>query len=48
MWLFEDSTYKPVTIKDTNYPIKTHKVEKLFNHTIVCEYSETETRQRGI
>jgi hypothetical protein len=48
VWLFEDSTYKPVTIKDTNYSIKTHKVEKLFNHTIVCEYSETETRQRGI
>jgi len=48
VWLYEDSTYKPVTIKDTNYSIKTHKVEKLFNHTIVCEYSETETRQRGI
>lgn len=48
VWLFEDSIYKPVTIKDTSYTVKSHKVDKLFNHTIVCEYSETETRQRGI
>ncbi len=48
VWLYENSTYKPVMITDTNYNVKTSKVDKVFNYSITCEYSETETRQRAI
>lgn len=48
VWLYEDSKYKPVTITNNNYTVKTHKVDAAFNYTITCEYSDTETRQRGI
>lgn len=43
-----DSDYLPVTITDNSYTYRKHVNDKLFNYTITCEYSQTETRQRGI
>jgi hypothetical protein len=48
VWLFEDNQYKPVTVTDNSYNVKTAKVDKAFNYSLTCEYSETETRQRAI
>ena len=40
--------FKPVVITDKSYEYKKHENEKLFNYSVVVEYSTTETRQRAI
>ena len=40
--------FKPVVIADKSYEFKKHENEKLFNYSVLVEYSTTETRQRAI
>ena len=40
--------FKPVVITDKSYEFKKHENEKLFNYSVLVEYSTTETRQRAI
>lgn len=48
VWLYDGTKYEPITIKDTQWQYNKHVSDKLINATISFEYSQNETRQRGL
>lgn len=48
VWLYDGTKYEPITIRDTQWQYNKHVSDKLINATISFEYSQNETRQRGL
>lgn len=48
VWIYSNSVYTPITIKETTYDFKKRVNDKLFNYSIDFDYSGIKLRQRGI
>lgn len=48
VWILNNTTYTPITVKETTYDFKKRVNDKLFNYSIDFDYSSVKLRQRGI